>query len=313
MCPLDCFNGGSHDSECQMCVCMEGYTGNRCEGVVPCNASYCLNGGEPDPINCTRCICLSGYEGDRCERNTDPCTNHTCLNGGTCIVGDTGNPSCVCPDGWTGEYCDIETDDCSDQDYCKNGGVCIRTDTDDIVCNCTTTNHTGPTCEDENNDEDFCDKHPDHCLNGGTCISEGQCLCPDEYTGPHCEDRVDECPCLNGGSCEALEGQTVCFCPDEYIGPLCQYPNPCIPNPCLNGGTCAVDRGNYNSFTCTCVGSWSGDVCDLCLETGDVNDDCTVQPTEELSIESTSNNKIGLIIGTVQCNMYRIYYLLACL
>ena len=272
-----------------MCMCPDGYTGTYCEEQITICDNICLNGGETDPSNCSKCICPSDYIGDHCEEVVvGPCDSNPCLNGGTCLE-DSDEYLCVCPIGWTGTNC--ETDQCSD--YCKNGGLCIITERGDVTCDCNHTSFTGPTCEEE---IDPC--RDDICQNGGTCVSLGgdamECECTDGFTGSQCEDVIDNCPCLNGGYCERLEGVQICFCPEEFVGPLCEYPNPCLPNPCNNGGTCTVQRGY--THTCTCDQGWTGSACETCYDTGD-NECSTIQPTRELLVEDGGNNYIGLIIG----------------
>ncbi|XP_015183388.1 PREDICTED: uncharacterized protein LOC107070059 [Polistes dominula] len=52
------------------------------------------------------------------------------------------------------------------------------------------------------------------CLNGGTCISPGRCICPKGFTGSQCQSDVDECvtekPC--GQLCRNLPGSYECYC-----------------------------------------------------------------------------------------------------
>ncbi|XP_014609351.1 PREDICTED: uncharacterized protein LOC106789554 [Polistes canadensis] len=52
------------------------------------------------------------------------------------------------------------------------------------------------------------------CLNGGTCISPGKCICPKGFTGSQCQSDVDECvtekPC--GQLCRNLPGSYECYC-----------------------------------------------------------------------------------------------------
>ncbi|KAI4499805.1 hypothetical protein M0802_005061 [Mischocyttarus mexicanus] len=52
------------------------------------------------------------------------------------------------------------------------------------------------------------------CLNGGTCISPGKCICTKGFTGSQCQLDVDECvtekPC--GQLCRNLPGSYECYC-----------------------------------------------------------------------------------------------------
>lgn len=56
------------------------------------------------------------------------------------------------------------------------------------------------------------------CLSGGEC-QEGNCICPDGYSGAQCE-TYDQCYniiCLNGGNC--VNG--ACNCPEGFSGSDC--------------------------------------------------------------------------------------------
>lgn len=63
----------------------------------PCENVNCFNGGFCKDGNCQ---CPPGWFGKNCETKVDPCNNITCLNGGTCI-----NGICNCPPGFGGSDC----------------------------------------------------------------------------------------------------------------------------------------------------------------------------------------------------------------
>lgn len=50
---------------------------------------------------CGRCLCLAGFEGPSCRAASDPCKEHSCENGGSCMPGAT-NYTCLCPAHYTG-------------------------------------------------------------------------------------------------------------------------------------------------------------------------------------------------------------------
>lgn len=127
-------------------------------------------------------------------------------------------------------------------------------------------------------------------------INGFSCTCRSGFTGDHCQYEVNECdsqPCLNGGACHDGVKTFRCSCSKGYTGNRCQvrtlqsycrtdhlafflrYPfvkdvltvAAQMPvdwcrrsNPCQNGGRCRPKDG---SFTCDCVGSWSGRYCDV--------------------------------------------------
>ncbi|VDI42623.1 Hypothetical predicted protein [Mytilus galloprovincialis] len=100
------------------------------------------------------------------------------------------------------------------------------------------------------------------CLNGGSCeVLNGtfQCLCESGFSGSLCE--VTPCferNCLNGGSCEVLNGMFHCSCKSGFSGHLCEV-TPCTGRNCLNGGSCEVLKG---VFQCLCKPGFSGDLCE---------------------------------------------------
>ncbi|CAN9504600.1 unnamed protein product [Ophioblennius macclurei] len=81
---------------------------------------------------------------------------------------------------------------------------------------------------------------------------------------PMCSSNV----CQNGGFCvrkqDLNRDQNLCVCPPGFSGPLCEQDiDECHSNPCLNGATC-VD--GVNSFSCLCLPSYSGEFCQQDVE-----------------------------------------------
>jgi len=86
------------------CVCPPGFTGDRCEFIIECADSPCVNGECTDEINGYTCVCNDGYTGMNCDQDIDECSiENPCANG-NCINTD-GNFTCDCEAGFTGTYC----------------------------------------------------------------------------------------------------------------------------------------------------------------------------------------------------------------
>lgn len=96
------------------------------------------------------------------------------------------------------------------------------------------------------------------CNNGGTCV-DGNCDCPENYSGKFCDTYIDPCNnvnCLNGGTCD----NGTCDCPPGYTGANCQTENPaelCASYPCVNG-TLTIITGNCY---CDCDPGYTGSDC----------------------------------------------------
>ncbi|XP_049910208.1 protein crumbs homolog 1 isoform X1 [Epinephelus moara] len=203
------------------------------------------------------------------------CEPNPCLNGGECQ--DLFNTyNCSCAAGWAGRRCGFFTNTCASSP-CVHGNCSVKGLTYECTCEF---GYAGVDCDEE---VDMCEKHL--CAHGGTCLhgpDRYACLCPENYTGPLCNERIEEIPwyivvrnvrpklpvsvcgddtrnytCFNGGNC--TDRELSCDCPPGFIGHRCeQEVDECKSNPCLNGGYC---RNLINKFVCVCDMSYAGDTC----------------------------------------------------
>ncbi|XP_077463009.1 protein crumbs homolog 1 isoform X1 [Stigmatopora argus] len=215
------------------------------------------------------------------------CTPDPCLNGGDCQ--DLFNYyNCSCPEGWVGRHCGFFANTCA-SNPCVHGNCSVNGLAYECSCEL---GYEGVDCEEE---VDICENHL--CAHGGTCLhgpDRYACLCPENYTGPLCNERVEEIPwyivvrnvrpklpvsvcgdyfknytCFNGGNCSDRE--LSCDCPPGFTGHRCeQEVDECKSNPCLNGGYC---RNLVNKFLCVCDMSYAGDMCQTDLTSEGVTPD----------------------------------------
>ena len=90
------------------------------------------------------------------------------------------------------------------------------------------------------------------------------CHCPDSSTGLHCEKQKPMCTaeyCLNGGQCHYYDELPFCFCAHGYSGPRCENDvDECADAAmCFNGATCV---NVFGKFSCLCTAGFHGERCE---------------------------------------------------
>ncbi|XP_038050781.1 sushi, von Willebrand factor type A, EGF and pentraxin domain-containing protein 1-like [Patiria miniata] len=268
--PSACQNGATclNMGAGYQCVCAAGFTGMDCQlDIDDCLLGPCMhNGGCVDGINGFTCVCQPGFVGNLC----DVCSNESCYNGGTCVVGIGGEFACACLNNYTGAQCEVPISYCLSSP-CQNGGSCV-----DIplghLCSCLP-GYVGPNCE---KDLDECASFP--CVHATQCrdgVNHYTCTCEGGYSGINCDLNTDECasqPCFNGATCLDLVHRYSCLCVQGYTGERCEINiNECAENPCFNDGVC-ID--GVNGFTCLCNQGSTGLFCEI-----NVND-CDPDPCQ---------------------------------
>ncbi|XP_026469731.1 protein jagged-1b [Ctenocephalides felis] len=266
---VSCSNthGGFH------CTCAPGWGGALCARNIDDCVGQCLNGATCiDLVDDYHCACASGYTGRDCSQDVDECQTNPCRHGGEC-VDLVGGFRCICPVGRSGTLCEVacSNDGCM-PNPCQNNGTCLLGGPNGAAFTCLCSAGTrGRLCSEMSNSgviggsEDDCEGVTGRCLNGGICdLQRGRCNCLAGWTGPQCEEPLDQChgePCHNGGTCVGGPGWFRCECSRGFTGPDCRINvNECASSPCQGGAPCKDRIGGY---TCLCPPGRAGERCEI--------------------------------------------------
>ncbi|XP_051506018.1 protocadherin Fat 1-like [Myxocyprinus asiaticus] len=168
------------------------------------------------------------------------CFSNPCLNGGSCLMTQSGGYFCKCSTGYSGTHCEVNINPC-DSNPCLYGGTCIQSNLD-YYCKCRG-QYSGQRCQ----IGPYCKENP--CQNGGQCIDslDGPiCECEPGFKGERCMIDIDECvdrPCFSDGHCVNTHGSFNCSCSAGFTGRLCE-----------------MDTEVRNQFVTSSWNSWLGEL-----------------------------------------------------
>ncbi|XP_061167984.1 fibropellin-1-like isoform X2 [Saccostrea echinata] len=107
------------------------------------------------------------------------------------------------------------------------------------------------------------------------CVVDGVQYCKNGWSGPNCEDNVNECThaCANTyGKCQDTLGGFMCHCSEYAYGKQCIMDNDeCAKHPC-NTGTCINTLGRHN---CSCPSDVTGENCEDLIATSCSSSTCS--------------------------------------
>ncbi|CAF0800802.1 unnamed protein product [Rotaria sordida] len=219
-----------------------------------------------------------------CPReNGDPCSNHSCKNGATCVAEGLTDYKCNCTQGFGGETCNETLAKCSDPNIQCLNAECVQTNDPDIpvYCQC----YDGTRRDPRQNDS--CPLSPCYekdtetpiCQNNGTCriINNGYfCECTGGFAGVNCTKSLRRPLCVESpgvcgeGKCQQSLSPPFysCSCgnhPSTFGRSItdlvkCEESGCYAINPCQNGGTCS-NKG-VGAFICQCPTRFTGAKCE---------------------------------------------------
>ena len=124
----------------------------------------------------------------------------------------------------------------------------------------------------------------------GVCVGPDTCSCDLGFTGPVCDQDIDECladPCDVNATCTNSPGSFSCACNSGYTGAGdpgdCLDIDECLADPCDINATCTNSPGSYS---CACNSGYTGagdpgdclDIDECLTDLCDVNATCTNSP-----------------------------------
>ncbi|XP_060549755.1 protein jagged-1-like isoform X1 [Pantherophis guttatus] len=236
-------------------VCLDGWTGNKCQRAVCRQGCHKTHGFCEEPGECS---CHYGWTGHHCDR---------CLRFPGCVHGSCTVPwKCDCETNWGGLLCDKDLNYCGSHRPCQNGGTCANKEPDEYECLCPG-GFDGRNCENAllplPTSRPPCPS--ELCANGGSCRptpSGPQCVCPPGWRGKACQDDVNEChrkPCLHARACKNLVGSYLCDCLPGWTGAICSIRMNLCQKRCQNGGTCQMEADRQ---ACSCQPGYTGAECE---------------------------------------------------
>ncbi|CAF1083657.1 unnamed protein product [Adineta steineri] len=213
----------------------------------------------------------------------DPCANHTCKNGATCVRDGLTSYKCNCIPGFGGKFCNESLPKCSDANIKCPNAECVETFDPNVpvYCKCYDGTRRDPRLNDTCPLSPCYEKNSEVpiCKNNGTCQIVGGahvCDCTGGFAGQNCTKPLkrpfcEEAPGVCGeGKCQQslTPPYYSCNCgtqPNTFgrnISELtkCEESGCYAINPCQNGGTCS-NKG-VGAFICQCSSRFTGTKCE---------------------------------------------------